>query len=93
MEKFKITINEVVNFNHEMTVEAKSESELDMVLDKIEQEANHRDDIDSILEEHGIKILDFKEDESGEVKIEVPDLWEVNWENLIMELRVIKYHY
>lgn len=78
MEKFKITINEVVNFNHEMTVEAKSEGELDMVLDKIEQEANHRDDIDSILEEHGIKILDFKEDGSGEVKIEVPDLWEVN---------------
>lgn len=78
MEKFKITINEVVNFNHEMTVEAKSEGELDMVLDKIEQEANHREDIDSILEEHGIKILDFKEDESGEVKIEVPDLWEVN---------------
>lgn len=78
MEKFKITINEVVNFNHEMTVEAKSEDELDMVLDKIEQEADHRDDIDSILEEHGIKILDFKEDGSGEVKIEVPDLWEVN---------------
>ena len=77
MAKFKITINEIVNFNHEMIVEAKSESELDKVLDKIEKEATHKDDVDYILEEHGIKILDFKEDESGEVKIEVPDLWEV----------------
>ncbi|AAL96810.1 hypothetical protein [Clostridium perfringens] len=77
MAKFKITINEIVNFNHEMTVEAKSESELNKVLDKIEREANYRDDVDYILEEHGIKILDFNEDGSGEVNIEVPDLEEV----------------
>ncbi|WP_283705693.1 hypothetical protein [Clostridium perfringens] len=78
MAKFKITINEVVNFNHEMIVEAKSEGELDKALDQIEQEAEHRDDVDYILEEYGIKILDFKEDGSGEVQIEVPNLWEVD---------------
>ena len=77
MAKFKITINEIVNLNHEMTVEAKSESELDEILDKIEREADHRDDVDYILEEHGIKILDFKEDGSGEVNIEIPDMDEI----------------
>ncbi|XZM32281.1 hypothetical protein ACSXAY_10140 [Clostridium perfringens] len=77
MAKFKITINEIVNFYHEMTVEVKSESELNKVLNKIEREANHRDDVDYILEEHGIKILDFNEDGSGEVNIETPDLEEI----------------
>lgn len=77
MAKFKITINEIVNFNHEMTVEAKSESELTKVLNKIEREANHRDDVDYILEEHGIKILDFNEDGSGEVEIKIPAMDEI----------------
>lgn len=77
MAKFKITINEVVNFNHEMTVEAKSESELNKVLNKIEKEAAHRDDVDYILEKHGIKILDFNEDGSGELEIKIPDMDEI----------------
>lgn len=77
MAKFKITINEVVSFGHEMIVEAKSEGELDKVLDVIEQDADHRDDIDYILGEHGIKVLEFKEDGSGDVQIEIPDLFEI----------------
>lgn len=60
MAKFKITINEVVSFGHEMIVEAKSEGELD-----------------KILEERGIKVLEFKEDGSGDVQIEIPDLFEI----------------
>lgn len=77
MSKFKITINEIVNFNHEMIVEAKNESVLNKVLDKIEREVTDIDDVDYILEEYGIKILDFNEGEIGEVNIEVPDLEEV----------------
>lgn len=50
---------------------------LNKVLDKIEREATDIDDVDYILEEYGIKILDFNEGEIGEVNIEVPDLEEV----------------
>lgn len=78
MAKFKITINEIVNFNHKMIVEADDEFQLEEVLDKIESKANHIDDVDHFLGEHGIKVLDFNEDGSGEVKIEIPDLLEVN---------------
>ncbi|HAT4302237.1 TPA: hypothetical protein I9089_002342 [Clostridium perfringens] len=77
MAKFKITINEIVNLNHEMIVEANNEGELEDVLDKIEREAIHRDDVDYILKECGIKVLDFIEDGSGEVEIEIPDIDEI----------------
>lgn len=77
MAKFKITINEVVNFNHEMVVEAENEFELEEVLDKIERKAKHIDDVDHFLGESGIKVLDFIEDGSGEVEIEIPDLDEI----------------
>lgn len=77
MAKFKITINEIVNFNHEMVVEADDEFELEEVLDKIERKANHIDDVDHFLGECGIEVLDFNEDGSGEVKIEIPDLDEI----------------
>lgn len=77
MAKFKISIDEKVTFQHEMIVEAKSANELEEVLDQIEREARHRDDVDSILEANGIKVLEFTEDGSGDVEIEIPDMEEV----------------
>ncbi|WWU65196.1 hypothetical protein QJR26_02115 [Clostridium baratii] len=77
MAKFKILIYEKVTFQHKMVVEAKSENELDEVLDKIEREASHRDDVDSILKNNGIKVLGFTEDGSGYVEIEILDMEEV----------------
>lgn len=77
MAKFKISIDEKVTFQHEMIVEAKTENELDEVLDQIESEAIHRDEVDFILEENGIKVLEFTEDGSGSVEIEIPDMEEI----------------
>lgn len=77
MAKFKISIDEKVTFQHEMIVEAKSANELEEVLDQIEREAIHQDEVDSILEANGIKVLEFTEDGSGNVEIEIPDMEEV----------------
>ncbi len=77
--KFKVQIDEISIFSHEIIVEADTDFELDRVLDELESRGNHPDDIPYYLsEENGIKIVKFTKDESGECKFECPDYSEVN---------------
>lgn len=77
--KFKVQIDEISIFSHEIIVEADTDFELDRALDELESRGNHPDDISYYLsEENGIKIVKFTKDESGECKFECPDYSEVN---------------
>lgn len=77
--KFKVQIDEISIFSHEIIVEADTDFELDRALDELESRGNHPDDIPYYLsEENGIKIVKFTKDESGECKFECPDYSEVN---------------
>ena len=77
--KFKVQIDEISIFSHEIIVEADTDFELDRALDELESRGNHPDDIPYYLsEENGIKIVKFTKDESGECKFECPDYLEVN---------------
>lgn len=77
--KFKVQIDEISVFSHEIIVEADTDFELDRALDELESRGNHPDDIQYYLnEENGIKIVKFTKDESGECKFECPDYSELD---------------
>ena len=77
--KFKVQIDEISIFSHEIIVEADTDFELDRALDELESRGNHPDDIPYYLsEENGIKIVKFTKDESGECKFECPDYSELD---------------
>ena len=77
--KFKVQIDEISVFSHEIIVEADTDFELDRALDELESRSNHPDDIPYYLnEENGIKIVKFTKDESGECKFECPDYSELD---------------
>ena len=77
--KFKVQIDEISVFSHEIIVEADTDFELDRALDGLESRGNHPDDIPYYLnEENGIKIVKFTKDESGECKFECPDYSELD---------------
>ena len=77
--KFKVQIDEISVFSHEIIVEADTDFELDRALYELESRGNHPDDIPYYLnEENGIKIVKFTKDESGECKFECPDYSELD---------------
>lgn len=77
--KFKVQIDEISVFSHEIIVESDTDFELDRALDKLESRGNHPDDIPYYLnEENGIKIVKFTKDESGECKFECSDYSELD---------------
>ena len=77
--KFKVQIDEISVFSHEIIVEADTYFELDRALDELESRGDHPDDIPYYLnEENGIKIVKFTKDESGKCKFECPDYSELD---------------
>ncbi|MDU4429058.1 hypothetical protein [Clostridium sp.] len=49
--KFKVQIDEISVFSHEIIVEADTDFELDRALDELESRGNHPDDIPYYLNE------------------------------------------
>ena len=78
--KFKVQIDEVATFSHEVIIEADTNFELDRALDELESKGDHPDDIPYYLnEENGIKIVKFTKDESGDCRFECPDYSEMSY--------------
>lgn len=75
-KKYKIQVDEIIKSSHIITVEVDdnvSENDLDKILDKLEKNGGHPDDVYE-LNKDGVKIIEFVKDESGECRFEVPDM-------------------
>ena len=74
MLRYKIYINETVQFKHDMTIDVPINSNVDHILDAA-QDYSHIDDVKQCLLDNDCKIISFSKDESGDdAEIEIDDI-------------------
>lgn len=72
MKKIKVSVKELVNFNHEIIIEVPSGVDIDEMLDKAER-GMFFDDAIYTFEKFGCKILDVSKDDDGSCEeLEIP---------------------
>lgn len=81
--KYRLYIDEVIKFQHEMLIEVDedkiSDEEFQSILDKAEKEGKQMgwDYIGNSLEHKNIKVLEIVEDDNGDIdEVEITDCFE-----------------
>lgn len=81
--KYRLYIDEVIKFRHEMLIEIDedkiSDEKLQNILNKAEKEGNQMgwDYISNSLEHQNIKVLEIVEDNNGDIdEVEITDCFE-----------------
>lgn len=75
--KIKIIVEETVKFQHDITVEVTDNTDIDMLLDDI-QENSSLDEVVYAFEKQGYKVLSVCQDESGcNSELEITDYTDI----------------
>lgn len=77
MKKFKIEVCEKIELNHTYVVELPDDIDDENVWNKIDKSIFGKDDVYYILDDFGGNIIEFIEDGSEDVQLEVTDVEEV----------------
>jgi hypothetical protein len=76
MNKYIISVEETIVLRHEITIETdKNIDEVDSILNKVQKKATTRDEVQMFLPEYDCNVIEFCEDGSGDIKIEIDDLY------------------
>jgi hypothetical protein len=81
--KFRIQVTKTITLREELEVECEHENILDRALDDIEESRLEGTDelADGLNMVSGIKVTEYQEDGSGEVEIEIENVYSVDGES------------
>jgi len=77
MKKFKIDVCEKIEFNHTYVVELPDDVDEEDVWNEIDESSHGKDDVYTEVENVDGNIIEFIEDGSGDVQLEVINVEEV----------------
>lgn len=81
--KFRIQVTKTITLREELEVECENENILDRALDEAEESRlEGTDDLaDKLIMFGGIKVTEYQEDSSGDVEIEIENVYSVDDES------------